>query len=70
MTRNVCIHSILTDMISRGICEIGKNMIYLQYMQLSSCDKKQFMYRIKRDKLKLNLVPRVSEYISSVCFWT
>lgn len=27
MTRNFCIHSTLTDMMSRGICDIGKNKI-------------------------------------------
>lgn len=71
MTRNVCIHSILTDVISRGIWDWQKQHdLFTIYATQLLWQKEQFMYRIKWDKLKLNVVPRVSEYISCVCFGT
>lgn len=39
-------------------------------MQLSSWDKKRNLCtEYSETNLRFNLVPRVSEYVSSVCFW-
>lgn len=59
-------HTFNTDRRSKGTGKIGKNMMYSQYMQLSSCDKKSNLCTQYRDKLLKNSVPR-NLNVSSVC---